>query len=233
METYNEFMARISSFQHQQLNLGNGYFTANSSVSDKAENDGRFKSFYGDTVVFNLDSKTKKSLALLVDFLYENAGECLCQRLEPHTMHMTLHDLSSSPDLDKVARELFVNELNIFSLKNKFSKTKIRMKSKFIFNMVGTSIVAGLYPADENEYEKLMELYYAVDSFRPLPYPFTPHITLAYFLPAGFTREKAERLEKAVTELNKKSFQFTLYTENLFYQKFTDMNSYFNIINLD
>ncbi len=233
METYNEFMVRISSFQYSRLSLGEGYFTANRSVSDKAENDGRFKSFYGDTVVFNLDTKTKEALNGCIDFLYENAGDCFCRRLEPHTLHMTLHDLSSSPCLESIAQELFSNELNMLTLKNRFSKTKIRMKSKFIFNMVSTSIVVGLYPADENEYEKLMQIYNAIDFFRPLPYPFTPHITLAYFSPEGFSREKAERLEKAVTELNQKSFQFTLDTKNLYYQKFTDMNSYFNIINLD
>ncbi len=230
MESYNDFLARIGSFQHRNLTLGDSYFNANSSVQAKAHNDGSFRAFYGDTVVFDLDESTKNKLSYWIDYLYENAGECFCKRLVPQTLHMTLHDLSCSQTLENIACEIFENELRIHSVRKTVSSEKIRMKSSFIFNMVGASLVVGLYPADEREYEKLMKLYEKIDSVRSLSYPFTPHITLAYFRPTGFDRSFARQLENAVNLLNEQSIELTLDTDKLYYQKFTDMNSYYNIL---
>ena len=72
---------------------------------------------------------------------------------------MTLHDLSNSPVLQNVAAEVFENEVKVVEIMKQIQPQKIRMKSKYIFNMVGTSLVLGLYPASEADYIKLMELY--------------------------------------------------------------------------
>ena len=77
-----------------------------------------------------------------------------------------------------------------------------------------------------------MQLYYLVDRVKTLPYPFTPHITLAYYNRNGFNENSVHQLEAVVNQLNKSSFEITLSTDKLVYQKFTSMNDYVSVFNL-
>ncbi len=230
MESYQEFLQRITAFEKEEIYLGDDCFAANPSLSAKVTSEGKFRDFYGDTVVFNLDSDIKNKLSEMTQMLHQNAPECFSEALINDTFHMTLHDLSNSPELGCIAQEIFFNELKAAKLFKKVKNQKIHMKTKYIFNMVNTSIVLGLYPADENEYLKLMNLYYMFDNIKALPYPFTPHITLAYFNPDGFGKDSMTRLKDTVCRLNKSNFDIKLDTRQLFYQKFTNMNSYVSII---
>lgn len=231
METYREFLNRISSFEKEELCLGDGYFSVNPSLHSKVSEDGSFRPFYGDTVVFDLDEATKERLSEVIKRLYDCSGECFCERLIPSSLHMTLHDLSNSPLLGSVAEEIFFNGIRVSEIRKELKREKIRMKTGNIFNMVNTSIVLGLYPTDEKEYGKLMNLYSLFDGIKPLSYSLTPHITLAYYNPRGFGEEAALRLKSTVFSLNREAaFEITLNTEHLLYQKFTGMNDYTNII---
>ena len=98
--------------------------------------------------------------------------------------------------------------------------------------MVDTSLVLGLYPADEGEYCRLMNLYSLFDTIKKLSYPFTPHITLAYYNVDGFDLQAARSLEDAVNMLNKNEIEIELNVNHLYYQKFKSMNDYIDIINL-
>ncbi|MDE6251784.1 MAG: hypothetical protein K2M78_03985 [Lachnospiraceae bacterium] len=235
METYQEFLDRINLFEKKEINYGNKYFKGNPSLSQKINKDNTFRNFYGDTIVFALDDIIKEKLGEYVELLYRSAPECFCERLVPNTFHVTLHDLSNSPDLRDVAEELFDNELKVIEKMGemqKHEKAKIKMKSKYIFNMVDISLVLGLYPADEDEYRRLMELYFIFDKVKKLNYPFTPHITLAYYNINGFDLQTARILEDAVNQLNDNEIEIELNVNNLYYQKFKSMNDYIDIINL-
>lgn len=115
---------------------------------------------------------------------------------------------------------------------NKIPQQTIRMRSKAIFNMVNTSLVIGFYPVDETEYIKLMKLYKIVDTVLRLPYPFTPHITLAYYNRNGFNSSAIKNLEQTINKLNKSSFDIVLNTKRLMYQRFSSMNNFENIFYL-
>lgn len=234
METYIEFLDRINSFEKSEIYLGDDYFRGNPSIALKVDEDNSFRPFYGDTVVFNLDDATKEKLEKIVDSINEVAPECFCERLVPNTFHMTLHDLSNSPVLENIATELFHNELKAVKIAGKIANQKIKMRSKYIFNMVNTSLVMGLYPANEEEYNKLMDLYYLFDDVKKLGYPLTPHITLSYYNVDGFSVESARKLENIVKELNAKDMEIEieLDTKELFYQKFVSMNDYINIFSM-
>ena len=234
METYKEFLDRINSFEKSEIYLGDDYFRGNPSIALKVDEDNSFRPFYGDTVVFNLDDATKEKLEKIVDSINEVAPECFCERLVPNTFHMTLHDLSNSPVLEDVATELFHNELKAVKIAEKIANQKIKMRSKYIFNMVNTSLVMGLYPTDEEEYNKLMDLYYLFDDVKKLGYPLTPHITLSYYNVDGFSVESARKLENIVKELNENEMEIEieLDTKELFYQKFVSMNDYINIFSM-
>ena len=98
--------------------------------------------------------------------------------------------------------------------------------------MVNTSLVLGLYPADEEEYEKLMKLYSLFDEVKELGYPLTPHITLAYYNVNGFSVESARKLEKVIADLSECELEVVLDVKELYYQKFRSMNDYINIFSM-
>ena len=232
METYNQFLERINLFEKPETYFGDNYVTTSLSLAQKVNENNQFNEFYGDTVVFNLDDSTKEKIDSYVKQLYECAPECFAEQLVPHTYHMTLHDLSNSHELWHVSDKVFENEIKMIELleEKKVKPQTIRMKTKYVFNMVHTSLVFGLYPADEEEYGKLMELYSMVDEVQQLNYLFTPHITLAYYNRYGFDVTAAKKLEAVIKELNEKEpFEIVLNTKELYYQKFTSMNQYYDV----
>ena len=235
VETYKEFLDRINSFELPYTYYGEEYIHVNPNLADKVEEDNRFKTFFGDTIVFDLNQETKDKVNQVVDSLYGKVPECFAERLESHTFHMTLHDLSNSPWLPDVAQDVFFNELNVLECRKQVPKNeKIRMKIKYIFNMVSNSLVLGLYPADEEEYKKLMSLYDLFNEVKVLNYPLTPHITLAYYNVHGFPADSARKLESLIHEWNGviSGMDVEICTGNLYYQKFVNMNQYIDIIKL-
>lgn len=231
MESFRTFMERISSFELPVMSLDKNFMPAK-SLHAKTESDGSFKRFYGDTIVFDLEDSEKSLINSTVKVLYDEVPECFCERLDKNTFHMTLHDLSNSSNFNQISRNMQENKFKLESLleSNTIGLHKIKMKSKAIFNMVNTSLVLGLYPESENDYIMLMNLYSIADEIMKLPYTLTPHITLAYYNPDGFGSDSAERLENTVNRLNTENYEFVLNTERLFYQHFTSMNEYENII---
>lgn len=181
------------------------------SVAVKVHPDNSFCDFYGDTVVFDLEEEDKTWLAALVQKLYDEVPACFAEAFPVSSYHMTLYDLSSGSRLTSGSRlsslipELESNRQKLkeqLAARSLFSP-KIKMRSSFIFNMVDTSLVMGLVPDREVDYVNLMSLYRLVDGVMPLPYPFTPHVTLAYYNANGFSAEEARKLKKLVAELNK------------------------------
>lgn len=238
METYQKFLDRINSFEKKCWSFVPGDFTGNPSLAKKVKKDNSFRPFYGDTVVFDLDVTTKERLAKWLDKLYAEVPECFANRLVTDTFHMTLHDLGNAEVVDDIANELAQNEKKVQLLCEKLKGVKntgiIRMRSKCVFNMVNTSLVLGLYPADEVEYEKLMNLYEAFNEVKELPYPLTPHITLAYYNVHGFCDASARKLEEIVCQLNsdelESEIEIVLEARKLYYQHFDSMNHYRNVI---
>lgn len=232
METYTEFLSRIDTFEKPVMTLDEQYFNAAPGLADKVRNDDTFRPFYGDTVVFDLDDNTKANIDGFIDLLYAEAPECFCERLVKNTIHMTLHDLSNSPDMNAVRNKMEQNCAAVKKLlaDDEFTPSEIKMRSKAVFNMVGKSIVLGLYHDNENEYKKLMQLYETADKVMQLPYPFTPHITLAYYAVKGFDVPSVKKLTAAVNELNTRPLEITLSTDRLVYQHFSSMNDYRNVL---
>ena len=231
MENYKEFLLRIGEFQLPDMDLGKSYFKGKASLAYKIDENNRLKDFFGDTVVFELDDGTKEIIGGIIDEVYVVAPECFAERLRTDTLHMTLHDLSNSPKQEDVAENMERNLEDIKMRVSRFGKRIIKMKTSVIFNMVNTSLVIGLVPADENEYHKLMELYGIADEVIKAQYPLTPHITLGYYNVHGFDEKSARALEAAVGRINRREpIEITLDTERLYYQRFTSMNRYENVV---
>ena len=86
-------------------------------------------------------------------------------------------------------------------------------------------IVLGLAPADGESWQRLDELYLALEEAVPLGYGMTPHITIAYFRPGILHPQQLLQLKKALKPVE---WDDTLEMEKLVYQEFTGMNHYWN-----
>ena len=133
--------------------------------------------------------------------------------------------------MSEIGEDMFRNEIIMLKYvrSGKLLKNTIRFESNYLLNMVGVSMVLALKPKTREDYEKLISLYGIVDCVRALPYPLTPHITLGYFRYEGFSADKCERLCRIVNRLNKTKLDIEVTTDELYYEKFTDMNNYYKI----
>lgn len=229
-----QFGKRIDAFEKPISDFGCGRFEVNPSLSKKVRADNTYADFYGDTVVFALSDEVKARIEAITEKLRAAAPQCFCEKLVSDTYHMTLHDLDNSSTLDDCASKIFFNELKIASLipaLNKFSDANIIMKSNYVFNMVGTSLVLGLRPVDAQSYSRLVELYSLFNGVTALNYPMTPHITLAYYNVNGFSAADALALKIAVDRINDQT-ELTFPVRDLYYQKFTSMNNYIDVMKL-
>ena len=235
MESYNDFLERVSKFEKPELDMGECYFHPHAELGAKCCADGTFRRFYGDTVVFGLKHKVKEKFGELIDELYEKAPECFSEKINKSTLHMTLHDLSASDNIGEVSADVFMNEVKLLEVL-KDSPVKdftIKMKTNVVINLVSKGLVMALVPCDEEEWNKLQALYELINKVKVCPYPFlTPHVTLAYFNTNGFDEGSVKKLKKIVEKMNESGFDVTLHTDRLYYQHFYSMNDYRNIVPL-
>jgi len=225
MEPYNTFIERINHIQPQSFKRGAYSLLPDHAVRDKVSEDGKFKPFHGDTIIFLLPDAVNKELAKHQCAIYEVAGENLSERLDPDYFHMTLHDLSIFRENSAVKPQHYMEivQLTTEILRGEFT---IGMKSYWIFNMNNSSIVLGLVPADENAYNQLMRLYWMYEQCVPLPYPLTPHITLAYFKGEEVPAHVMLSLTALAEDLFKQEFIVPLDSKKLGYYHFSNMNQY-------
>lgn len=200
-------------------------FSTNPNLCKKVDGEGNFLPFHGNTVVFLLDESFRAQLRILQDRLYSRAGWMLSRRLEPDTFHMTLHDLVNGPELTPaLCRRMEDVRQTALALPEVWKEQPpLRMKTTWLFNMVNTSVVLGLAPADGESRAALSRMYRALETVVPLGYALTPHITMAYYRPGTYTRQQLEGLRSALQPVE---LEVELRMEDLVYQTFRNMNSY-------
>ena len=206
-----------------------GDFTTNPNLCKKVDDEGNLLPFVGNTVVFLLDDDTKEKLRQLQEDLYRAAPDMLAKPLQISTFHMTLHDLANgTPDQQGLGEYMnYTREQVSQILPNWNANAPLRMKTTWLFNMVNTSIVLGLKPADEESWCRLDEMYTTLEDVVRLGYALTPHITMAYFLPGTYTPEQVQRLSAALRNVD---LEITLDMRNLVFQEFSDMNHYETVL---
>ena len=204
-------------------------FTTNPNLHKKVDDEGNLLPFVGNTVVFLLDDDTKEQLRQLQEELYRAAPDMLAKPLQMSTFHMTLHDLANgTPDQPGLSDYMNYTQKRASQiLPNWKADDPLRMKTTWLFNMVNTSIVLGLAPADEDSWHRLDAMYTALEDVVHLGYALTPHITMGYFLPGTYSQEQVQRLSSA---LRKVDLEITLDMKNLVFQEFSDMNHYETVL---
>ena len=169
-----------------------GQFSTHTGLDDKVGPDGSFRYFPGTTAVFRLDRDTFRLARLMQAALHSHLEDTgmLAEPLPESTLHMTLHDLVSPPPggggegyAGEAENSLTGAVAVVSSVRERYAGQEIVMLPDRIVNMVSKSLVLLLKPATERDFSLLLQMYRAFDAVRPLPYPLTPHITLAYFRP--------------------------------------------------
>lgn len=206
-----------------------GDFTTNPNLRKKVDEAGNLLPFVGNTVVFLLEDETKEKLRQLQEELYWTAPDMLAQPLQMSTFHMTLHDLANGTPEQLGLQDYmrYTQERVSQILPGWKDAPPLRMKTTWLFNMVSTSIVLGLAPADEESWRRLDEMYTTLEDVVHLGYALTPHITVGYFLPGTYNQEQVWRLSSALRSVD---MEITLDMKNLVLQNFTDMNCYQTIV---
>lgn len=206
-----------------------GDFSTNPNLRKKVDDEGNLLPFVGNTVVFLLNDDTKEQLRQLQEELYRTAPDMLAKPLQISTFHMTLHDLANgTPDQPGLPDYMSYTQAQVSQiLPNWKNAAPLHMKTTWLFNMVNTSIVLGLAPADEDSWQRLDEMYTALEDVVRLGYSLTPHITMAYFLPGTYNQEQVQRLSAALYGVD---LEITLDMKNLVFQEFSDMNHYDTIL---
>lgn len=210
-----------------------GDFVTPEGLRHKVGERGELLPYEGNTVVFLLEEDTGKAIGALQEELYRAAPRLLAEPLVKDSFHMTLHSLVDGPGGEPGLREKMSRaEAQAREIMEGFSDPRpLHMKATWMFNMAHTSIVLGLRPVEE-DWQRLDDLYMALEPVRPLGYAMTPHITLAYFRPGRYTQQEIAPLRDALRPVE---MDVMLRMEALVLQNFWDMNSYETLIasNLD
>ena len=234
MENYIHFLNRTNAFETEKLQLDDRQFVPRDSLKSKVNPDNTFRNFYGDTVVFKLPTEVMWRTSSLIDALYKEAPECFAKRLPDESLHITLHDLVSSENVDDVQADMNQNAKVMSAIRfcKMIPHRAIRVRATYIINMINTSLVLAIQPSSKLDYQHIMKLYSIFDDVIKLPYRFTPHITLAYYNVNGFGAESIKNLTWIVNKLNQgqSGFEFFVDTKNLFYQSFLSMEEYIDVL---
>ncbi|MBQ2955092.1 MAG: hypothetical protein IJE08_01380 [Clostridia bacterium] len=219
-----------------------GCFQTADGLTNKVAWSGGYKRFPGTTVVFRLGKRETYMIRLMqsvLDCKLKDTG-MLAAPLPVSALHMTLHDLvsperceSDPADTDAYNRELAVSleraAATVEGIRRDFGERKIRLTADRMVNMVSKSLVLMLKPQTEEDYALLMEMYGRFDGIVSLPYPLTPHITLAYYKPGQLD---GDRLGEAIdfAQIRPDSapvFEFS--PMDLTAQMFRDMQNYADV----
>jgi len=232
LETLQQYRERTGFMQDSLAQYG-GLRTSN-GLAVKVDQEGRFKPFYGDTVVFSLPDPMISWLEGIQAALYAACGECLAERLAPETFHVTLHDLLNQAEhMPMGAAQNQKEAMRAMEEMRGLCAQAISIRSRCMFSMVGTSIVMGFEPATQYDCTMLMTMYERFQQIVPLSYPLTLHVTLAYYKPGDYDDKMLFRLRDAMQCIGRERREWRLNMQDLCYATFESMTQYHFVANDD
>lgn len=217
-----DFLAYRERLLVEQLAAGVSHpWPVPASLAQKVALDGRLLPLEGDTIVFRLAPEELDWLDALRSRLVDGLGELFCEPLLKEELHLTLHDLSV-PSSD-------VNLERSRSILGGLSQARAQIEAISLFNCLNISVLVGFAPVSADDYARLLGWHRAFDQVVELGHWFRPHVTLAYFRPRSYTAPEVERLRARLSSLEP-SGRLVLDPSRLFYQRFTDMNHFRDLV---
>lgn len=239
LESFEEFQKRTHGFSKDSMPDGHELWV-NPSVKKKVDRYGKYKPFYGSTIVLPLekdmceylDSIQQRLELIRKQYEYNQTEAFLADALEKDTYHITLHDLFFGEDREEVKKRVKAYEKNVLHVMNQLQNMdfpKIYVEPVYMYNMNSTSVVLGFQAVDETNHKNLMMLY---ELFQPIVQrkEYTPHATLGYFRNGKHKKEKLNSIRSLISEVNheirSKRMIVALDVKKLSYQYFDSMNHY-------
>lgn len=234
LNTYTSMIGEEQSGAYHYFTQENFHWNVPSSLINKVYANGNLKPYFGNTVVFTLDTIEIKKVKEIQSFLRKRLN-FLAFPLESSSFHITLHDLFHAGDQvsirDRINSSLPIIN-NIFdeisrAIDLNLSERFINLKVSKVIPSVNTSMVMGYVPVSEADYKKLFNIYKLFDSITKLNYFFRPHITLDYFIPTDLTFDQKRSFAQMLIDINTLELpNIKLDLRNLVYQLFYSMNEY-------
>lgn len=221
-----------------------GTFHTHEGLRRKVAPDGGYLPFPGSTVVFRPGERlleTVRQTQARLSRQLDGSG-MLAEPLPAAAIHMTLHDLVSpetraADGADaceaEIAESLRKAAAIAEGIRREFQGRKFVMVPDRIVNMVSKSLALMLKPRTEQDYRLLTELYDRFDGMQKLPYPLTPHITLAYFRPGLLDGDALGAAVDAVQADPGNAPGFAFSPEGIAVQRFWDMQTYMDILDAE
>lgn len=226
-ESFEEFNIRLESFQSDSFREIQTGFSTNPGLCRKVDEAGNFIPFYGDTIIYELNSDPLQILTELQNHLYTTVPDCFAMPFSQNSFHLTLHELVSGNILEELKVQMEDNRAKVRNIFRDFceeEKEPIRMKSTCLYNMANTSLVLGFITESEQEYKRLLDLHNKFEVVCPLAHLYVPHITLAYYRPGYFSGETVRKITKLAEVLSQRSIEIILDFNRLKYVMFDNMN---------
>jgi 2'-5' RNA ligase len=155
--------------------------------------------------------------------LVDGLEDLFSEPLRKEELHLTLHDLSipSSDDNLQWARRILP----------RLSPGEVKMDVVTVFPCLNISVLVGFCAISPMHHARLMDWHRSFDLVVQLSYWYRPHVTLAYFRPRIYTEAEVARLRQRLSSLDIGG-TLTLDTSRLFYQRFTDMNHFRDLVGI-
>ena len=231
-----------------KYNPVSGRFQTHPGLLNKVDEEGAFRPYMGSTVVFRLDRQSRSYFRIVRQIIADGMQELFSETFPASEFHMTLHDLVSpemtgvphvyvdkshtvySPQyMTEVERSLAAASRVVAEIQREYAGEYIELLADRVVNMVSKSLVLMLKPATEIDYRFLLDLYHRFDGVKALPYPLSPHVTLAYFRPGEIDGElMSKAMERVQVDAND-PMPVSLSIDGLTAQRFLNMAHYIDV----
>lgn len=191
------------------------------SLTQKVGLDGRLLPIEGDTIVFRLAPSELDWLDALRQQLVTGLEELFSEPLRKEELHLTLHDLSvpSSDHNMRLSGQIL----------RQLSPGEVKLDVVTVFPCLNISVLVGFCPISPLHHGRLMSWHRAFDPVVELSYWYRPHVTLAYFRPRAYSESEVTALRQRLSSLDIGG-SLSLDLSRLFYQRFTDMNHFYDLV---
>lgn len=241
--SFSDYVNTIEKEQHSSLDyLKSQDFSWHipESLKMKINHNGSFNPFFGDTLTMSVDSIAIETLDRIKNRLNIEYFRLFSEPLNPSDFHITLHDLTSSTNMEDIKDKIDNNKRKCIEsfreisdyLKRYPESSSLTVISRMVYPSCNISIVSGFLPKTEYDYCIMMNLYNCFEEIVHLNYWLRPHVTLAYFRPYDLRGMQAADLCNTLISSSNIGIEMKLNIWDLAYQRFCDMNNYETLFTL-
>lgn len=224
-----KYINNLKEYREESFRLLEKEWNPKKELFEKVDENGNYKKFEGDTIVFTLDKSDIEKVSNVQKALYSKLHNLLARPLSMQYFHMTLHDLCNFTTTNDIQGCIEKNKKIIPSIFKKLPKHDvIKMKSIGLYN--GGSAIGIMFAPVDEKINTLFNIRKLFDSIIEQKEMYIPHVTLGYYLPHEYSDLERKKLLSVLVN-TKVQIEISLKLSKLTYQIFYDMDHYENVYN--